>query len=159
MVVECERSSPADVEELWDESSFFAVFANHSEWGRTARRILEWAKDHNLRIEWGNRGDQPAYLVMIEHKGKKVKRIAVRSAQEPKKPYVELRLKNIEKVPPFHDPRRHRELEQRWNRIPGVRNFAAQEFRNIDLSTLTNDAALEKFFATLEGLVQEIKTA
>ena len=157
-VVERERSSPADVEDLWDESSFFAAFANHPEWGQAARRILKWAEDHNLRIEWGNRGDQPAYLLVIEHKGQEIKRIAVRSAQEPKKPYVELRLKNIEKVPPFHDPRRYSEFEQRWNRIPGVRDFTAREFRNIDLSSLTNDAALEKFFAAVEWLVQEIKT-
>jgi hypothetical protein len=158
VVVEREKSSPARAVELWDEPSFFATLASNQEEEQAARRILEWARERSLHIQWGERGNLAAYLVEIKRKGEPYTLITVRG-RSTRKPFVEMQFNKMKTIPPFDDASRHEELGKRWNSIPGVRDQNAPYFRNADLSALRDDAALEKLFDTIEWMVQEIKTA
>ena len=82
--------------------------------------------------------------------------IIIRAKQNP---WVEVRLQQMKKVPPFTDPQRHHELEDRWKSLPGVRNATSASFPNINLSALTEDAALQKLFEILSWIVQQMKSA
>ena len=95
-----------------------------------------------LTINQGRRGDLELTIIRAK-----------------KNPWVEVRLQQMKKVPPLTNPQQHHELEERWKRLPGVRNSASAFFPNINLSALTEDAALQKLFEILSWIVQQMKSA
>jgi hypothetical protein len=105
----------------------------------------------------GPKENEPSYVLMLGHgRQKDIELIIIRAK---KNPWVELMLKRMKNVPPFTDPQRHHELEERWKRLPGVRNSAYGSFPNINLSALAANVALHKLFEALSWIVQQIKAA
>src|SRR5436309_1929452 len=105
----------------------------------------------------GPKENEPAYLLTINQGRRKDLELIIIRAK--KNPWVEVMLQQMKKVPPFTDPQWHHELEERWKSLPGIRNSDCDSFPNINLSALTEDAALQKLFETLSWIVQQMKSA
>lgn len=155
---EAERKNPAGsrVAKQWDELTFLETLKKEggAEEADVARSILDWVKKRSLRIWWGRGSRDGSFFPMLDWKGGKHSFVSVWTYGR-----LEIQFQYMKERAPFDDERKRQELRHRLNEIPGVDipvDTLALRPR-IELSTLADKAAREKFLQVLDWFIQEVK--
>jgi hypothetical protein len=146
-----------DGSKQWDEASFFDAL--HQRRGEDevaiARRLLEWAKKHGLRVWWGQGKKDGSFFPMYDNKFGNNFLFSVWTYGT-----VELQFQHM-RLPPFSEPEKRKELAHRLSEIQGlfIPEAALNKRPSIKLSVLTGSGSLEKFLAAFDWVLTEIKKA
>ena len=139
----------------WDEPSFFdALLERRGEQEvAVARRLLEWAKMHGLRVWWGQGTKDGSFFPMYDNKFGKNFLFSVWTYGT-----VELQFQHM-RLPPFSEPEKRKELAHRLSEIHGlyIPEAALSKRPSFKLSVLTGCDSLEKFLAAFDWVLTEIK--
>lgn len=138
----------------WDEASFFdEVRARRGEQETAiARRLLEWANGHGLRIWWGQGRKDGSFFAMYDNKLGKNFLYSVWTYGR-----IELQFQHM-KTPPFAEERKRGEILQRLSAIGlPIPEDALERRPAFDLSLLREPAALAKFLEAFDWVLSEIK--
>jgi hypothetical protein len=137
-----------------NEDEFF-TYLNQSapEAAQVARRILDWAVENGLPINWRGSSFVPVvdYGGAFTHNpitvvgGKKIPRVGIKFG----------RMRNRQKL----STKQREELLRLLNEIPGVNlpNDSIEKFPSIPLSTLTQEGSLEKFLAAIQWSNDQVR--
>ena len=139
----------------WDESSFFLNLSQRrgEQEARVARRLLEWANQHRLRIWWGQgKNDGSFFPSYISTFGQHLL-FSVWTYGS-----IELQFQHMGR-PPFSEAEKRNELAERLNAIEGVSipETALNRRPSFKLDILTRSDNLEKFLAAFDWMLSEIK--
>jgi hypothetical protein len=141
----------------WDEPSFFSDLTGRrgEQDAAVARRLLEWARGHGLRIWWGRGKQDGSFVPTYDNKYGKNFLFVVWSSGG-----VELQFQHM-RLPPFSEPANRKELADRLAQIGGVSipESALNRRPSFKLSLLTGAGNLEKFLAAFDWVIAEIKDA
>jgi hypothetical protein len=123
---------------------------------RVARRLLAWAKAKDLRDNFRRGTTGVAFIPEVEDGAYVYYPMSLRS-----RGWVSIQLRWLKDRPPFSDKQKREQLFQRIKDIPG---FAATEaamegFPKFPITSLTEPQILERFIATLDWVVEEIRQA
>ncbi len=145
----------------WDENSFLQEFESRGELESVSlsKRILGWAKTHDLRIWWGQGTKDGSFYPMFDYDGVSYYTIGVRTGY--KKGYIQVPFRDMRRRKPFDVQTKREELVERLNKIRGV-NIAPKgigKYPSIPMSALTDEAAMKQFLDTLEWTIQQIRKA
>jgi len=142
----------------WDETSFFGELELRvgADEVAVARRILEWAKDKELGVWWGEGARDGSFFPVFDWRGKGYTLIAVWTYGR-----VELQFQHMLKWPPFDDESKRLELLRSLNQIPGVsiREEAVSGRPAFSLSALRDAAAMRRFADALDWAIEEWRNA
>ena len=151
------RKKSADRSESrqWDEPSFFEALRQRrgEQEEVVARRLLQWAKDHGLRIWWGQGKKDGSFFPMYDNKFGKNFLFSVWTYGA-----VELQLQHM-KLPPFSAPERRRDLADRLSKIEGVSipDAALDKRPSLGLRQLVRSGDLDTFLEAFDWVLAEIK--
>jgi hypothetical protein len=139
----------------WDESSFFLHLSERrgEPEATVARRLLEWANQHGLRVGWGQgKKDGPFFPSYINGFGQHLL-FSVWTYGT-----IEIQVQRMKNAP-FADEAKRKELAQRLAAIEGVSipEFALSKRPSFKLGILTDSGNLEKFLAAFDWMLSEIK--
>ena len=138
----------------WDESSFFSELSQRrgEKEATVARRLLEWANKHGLRIWWGQgKKDGSFFPSYISRFGQHLL-FSVWTYGN-----VELQFQHM-KRPPFAEEWKRRELAQRLSAIGvSIPDEALKRRPTFGLSLLLEPGHLDKFLETFDWMLSEIK--
>ena len=100
----------------WDEPSFFLDLSQRrgDQEAAVARRLLEWAKKHGLRIWWGEGKKDGSFFPMYDNKFGKNFLFSVWTYGT-----VELQFQHM-RLPPFAEAEKRKELAHRLSAIQGL---------------------------------------
>ena len=142
----------------WDEISFFNELEPRvgAEEVAVARRILEWARERDLRIWWGAGAHDGSFIPTFDWQGKAYTLIAVWTYGR-----VELQFQHMQKWPPFDKESKRLELLRRLTAIPGISSpdHSISGRPAFDLSTLGDEDAMKRFLDALDWAIEEWKSA
>ncbi|MCJ7618837.1 MAG: hypothetical protein MUP64_01295 [Anaerolineae bacterium] len=142
----------------WDETSFFGELELRvgADEVAVARRILEWARDKELRVWWGEGARDGSFVPVFDWRGKAYTLIAVWTYGR-----VELQFQHMMNWPPFDDESKRLELLRSLNQIPGVSipEDAVSRRPAFSLSTLRDAAAMRRFADALDWAIEEWRNA
>jgi hypothetical protein len=140
----------------WDEVSFFDILRARRGEQETAiaRRLLEWANEHELRVWWGEGKKDGSLFPMYDNIFGKNFLFAVWTYGS-----VELQFQHMRK-PPFIELEMRRELAQRFSAIGlSIADAALNRRPSFTLSLLKDPPALARFLETFDWVLSEIKKA
>ncbi len=140
----------------WDEASFFDILLARRGEQETAiaRRLLEWANEHRLRIWWGEGKKDGSFFAMYDNKFGKNFLFSVWTYGS-----VELQFQHMRR-PPFADLGKRRELAQRLSAIGlSIPEEALSRRPTFTLGVLKEPADLAKFLDAFDWVLAEIKKA
>ena len=139
----------------WDEASFLKHMEakNGPAQAAVARRIVDWARQRELRLTWGRGTQDGSFIPAVDQDGESFWPIAIYTYGR-----VEVQFQYLKVKAPFADESMRLELLRKLNEIPGVimPDDAISRRPRIDLATLTNAAALEQFLGVLDWVLAEI---
>jgi hypothetical protein len=138
----------------WDEASFFLDLTQRrgEQEAAVARRLLEWATKHNLRIWWGEGKKDGSFFPMYDNKFGKNFLFSVWTYGS-----VELQFQHM-KTPPFADEGKRKELAQRLSAIGlSIPEEALKKRPTFGLSLLLEPGHLDKFVGAFYWMLSEIK--
>jgi hypothetical protein len=139
----------------WDESSFFLALSERpgEREAAVARRLLEWAKKHGLRIWWGQGKKDGSFFPSYISKFGQHLLFSVWTYGS-----IELQFQHMRR-PPFADEGKRRELAQRLSAIEGVSipDMALTKRPSLKLDLLIKSDNLEKFLGAFDWMLSEIK--
>jgi hypothetical protein len=142
----------------WDEATFFEDLEKR---GNTvgavaARRLLEWAVSHRLRIWWGKGQLEGSFVPVLDLEAASHQPFAVFSSG-----VVQLYFQWYASKPPFSDEQRRMEILHRLNEIPGVAIPESSISRrpNISLEVLARDGNMARFLAVYDWFLEEVRSA
>ena len=142
----------------WDELTFFKelTFRADAEEVRVARRIYEWAQEHELRIAWGRGSQDGSLYPMIDHKGTSNYTVTVWTYGR-----IQTQFGGMKSKPPFDDEKRRMELLRRLNEIPGVAlpGESVNLYPSIPLSVFDDEGALRQLLTVLDWIVGEVRSS
>jgi hypothetical protein len=142
----------------WDEPSFLRDLQERTgaEEVASARRILEWTRARGLRARWGKGRVYGAFTPELDHGGTTHNFVRVYTDAT-----VTILFSYLHEAPPFDDESLRVELLRRLNEVPDVSITADKVTKSpwFYLSSLEDDAALERFLGVLDWIVEEIKTS
>ncbi len=141
----------------WDEESFCGVLEARGALGHVAvaKKILEWARNKDLRISWGKGKAIGSFYPMFDHKGGSY--YVIRVVTGAKTAYVEMEFGVMK--PPFDTEGKRDILRQRLNRIPGIKLSPSDidKYPSFPLSTLRDEAAMQEFMKIFDWYIEEIR--
>jgi len=141
----------------WDEASFLQELERRQGAAevRVARRILQWASEHQLRLWWGKGSMDGSFFPLFDSQGKQYWSISVWTYGR-----IEIQFQMMKTRPPFADEAKRLELLSRLNALPGVTlpPDAITRRPSIPLSLLQDDAVLQQFLAICDWIIQESAT-
>jgi hypothetical protein len=139
----------------WDEPSFFeALRQRRGELEEAvARRLLNWAKGHGLRVWWGQGRKDGSFFPMYDNKFGKNFLFSVWTYGA-----VELQFQHMRRSP-FSAVERRRDLADRLTMIEGVSipDAALDKRPSFRLGVLTEPGRLEKFLGVFDWVLTEIQ--
>jgi hypothetical protein len=138
----------------WDEASFFLDLSQrrNEQEAAVARRLLDWAKDHGLRVWWGQgKKDGSFFPSYIGGSGQHLL-FSVWTYGS-----VELQFQHM-KRPPFADEANRKELAQRLSTIGvSITDEALTRRPAFGLSVLLTPGVVDKFLGAFDWVLSEIK--
>jgi hypothetical protein len=140
----------------WDEASFFDILRARRGEQETeiARRLLEWANEHRLRIWWGEGKKDGSFFPMYDNEFGKYFLFSVWTYGS-----VELQFQHM-KRPPFADEGGRKQLAQRLTAIGlSIPDEALNRRPTFGLSLLKEPAALARFLEAFDWALSETKKA
>ena len=147
--------SVAAVKRKWDETSFLGELEQRvgAEEVAVARRILEWARERDLRIWWGEGGKDGSFLPVVDSNNASHTLVAVWTYGR-----VELQFQHMMSRPPLDDESKRLEILHRVNEIPGndFPDAAVTRRPAFDLSILTNPKSMKQLTDALDWAINEI---
>ena len=119
---------------------------------RVARRLLQWASEHQLRIWWGKGSQAGSFFPMLDSQGKQYWSLSVWTYGR-----IEIQFQMMKTSPPFDAEAKRIELLSQLNALPGVSlpPDAITRRPSIPLSLLQDDAVLQQFLAICDWIIQE----
>ncbi len=139
----------------WDEPSFFEALRERrgEQEEAVARRLLQWAKEHGLRIWWGQGKKDGSFFPMYENKFGKNFLFSVWTYGA-----VELQFQHM-KRPPFSAHERRRDLADRLTLIEGVSipDAALDKRPSLRLGHLAGSGRLDTYLEAFDWMLSEIK--
>ncbi|MGA7496499.1 MAG: hypothetical protein WBX00_07210 [Isosphaeraceae bacterium] len=138
----------------WDEASFFLDLSQRrgEQEAGVARRLLEWANKHGLRVWWGQGKKDGSFLPMYDNKFGKNFLFSVWTYGS-----VELQFQHM-KTPPFAGEGERKKIAQRLSAIGlSIPEEALKKRPTFGLSLLKEPAALAKFLEAFDWVLSEIK--
>ena len=138
----------------WDEASFFLDLSQRrgEQEAGVARRLLEWANKHGLRVWWGQGKKDGSFFPMYDNKFGKNFLFSVWTYGS-----VELQFQHM-KTPPFAEEGERKKLAQRLSAIGlSIPEEALKKRPTFGLSLLKEPAALAKFLEAFDWVLSEIK--
>lgn len=153
------KTSGASAGGIWDEQRFFQTFESRGERAsiEISKKILEWAKEHSLRIWWGRGTTAGSLYPMLDYKGEEYWTISVRTGF--RQGFLLVPFKQMRKRKPFSSEAKRIELAKRLNAIPGIQipqTEIATDFR-IPLTPFNDESALQALLETLDWIIQEVR--
>ena len=138
----------------WNEASFFLDLSQRrgEQEAAVARRLLEWATKHNLRIWWGEGKKDGSFFPMYDNKFGKNFLFSVWTYGS-----VELQFQHMKK-PPFAEEGKRKELAQRLSAIGlSIPEETLKKRPTFGLSLLLEPGRLDKFLEAFDWMLTEIK--
>ncbi|MGZ5978155.1 MAG: hypothetical protein ACXWNX_11915 [Isosphaeraceae bacterium] len=138
----------------WNEASFFLDLSQRrgEQEAAVARRLLEWAIKHNLRIWWGEGKKDGSFFPMYDNKFGKNFLFSVWTYGS-----VELQFQHMKK-PPFAEEGKRKELAQRLSAIGlSISEETLKKRPTFGLSLLLEPGRLDKFLEAFDWMLTEIK--
>jgi hypothetical protein len=138
----------------WDESSFFSYLSQRrgEQEAAGARRLLEWANKHGLRIWWGQGKKDGSFFPMYDNKFGKNFLFSVWTYGS-----VELQFQHM-KTPPFAEDGKRKDLARRLSAIGlSIPEEALKKRPTFGLSLLLEPGHLDKFVGAFDWMLSEIK--
>ena len=141
----------------WDEPSFFSDLESRrgKDQAATARAVLDWARNHSLRIWWGKGRHYGTFMPMFDYQGGEYWTLSVGTDGR-----VTIQFGMMRTRPPFDSDDRRKELLGRLNAIPGVAipEDGINRYPSIQLSVLGNDKSLGQFVEVFQWMIDETKS-
>lgn len=136
------------------ENEFFGQLDKRSPVeANVARRILAWANEHSLPVNW--RGS--SFVPIVDYGGEYTHNpiTVVGGGKMPRVGIKFGRMKNRQKL----SAEKRLELLRRLNEIPGVKlpDDSIERFPNIPFSTLATGDALDQFLRAIEWVNEEVR--
>jgi len=121
-----------------------------------AKSILEWARKNYLEIYWGTGLISGSYTPHFQHEGKSVRPFTIYTDG-----YVEIKFQWLKEKPPFDEESPRLELRTKLNEIPeaSIPKHAIDKRPWFYLSVLKEEEMLRKFFAAIDWIIEETKSA
>jgi hypothetical protein len=139
----------------WDESSFFLDLRERrgEEEAAVARRLLEWANKHGIRIWWGQGTKEGSFFPSYISTFGQHLLFSVWTYGS-----VELQFQHMRRRP-FSEAEKRKELAHRLTEIQGISipEIALNRRPSFKLRVLTLSDSLEKFLAAFDWALSEIK--
>jgi hypothetical protein len=139
----------------WDESSFFLDLSKRrgEPEATVARRLLEWANQHGLRVWWGQGKKDGSFFPSYINRFGQHLLFSVWTYGT-----IEIQFQHM-KYLPFADEAKRKELAQRLAAIEGVSipEFALSKRPSFKLGILIGSGNLEKFLAAFAWMLSEVK--
>ena len=138
----------------WNEASFFLDLSQRrgEQEAAVARRLLEWATKHSLRIWWGEGKKDGSFFPMYDNKFGKNFLFSVWTYGS-----VELQFQHMKK-PPFAEEGKRKELAQRLSAIGlSISEETLKKRPTFGLSLLLEPGRLDKFLEAFDWMLTEIK--
>jgi hypothetical protein len=122
---------------------------------KAPQEILRWGKAHSTYVYWGKGKVWGSFVPVLVHNGKPHQLFALSTAGS-----VEIYFQTFQNRPAFASEERRLELLAKLNAIEGVSIpvTAITQRPTIKLSVLSNDNALQAFFAVYNWIVERITT-
>ena len=149
------KSGTTRARRQWDQTAFFDELHEQApEAVEPAKAIFEWALANTSRIVWGKGKHYGTFSPAVVHKGVEHKPLQVWTGD-----YLYVQFGDMRSRPPFSDEHKRLEFLRRLNEIPDVTlpDEAIDKYPSMPLTPLNDEAALKRFLATLDWVVQEIR--
>lgn len=151
-------SPPKPEQRQWDEKSYFAELLRKFRPAEVevARQILSWVSSRVTEICWGKGLKHGSFYPVCRWNDLYFRLFVVYSNG-----YIETSFQHYQGVPPFHSDEKRLELLARLNAIPSIswpEDVIARR-PSIPFSALTNEGALQQFFAAFEWMISEIQSS
>jgi len=137
-----------------DKATFFVdlIHRRGEQEAAVARRLLEWANKHGLRIWWGQGKKDGSFFPMYDNKFGKNFLFSVWTYGS-----VELQFQHM-KTPPFAEEGKREELAQRLSAIGlSIPEEALKKRPTFGLSLLLEPGRLDRFLEAFDWMLSEIK--
>jgi hypothetical protein len=138
----------------WNEQSFFEKLAQRPE-GEVgvARRIIAWASDTDLRLQWGEGEKKASFYPKLDHAKRVQYTVGVFAGHKP--PYVILNLPDM--VKPFDEEQvREKLLTRVWD-ASGWKITHDQKYPSLHFSELLETSKLEGLLGVLDCVIVETR--
>jgi hypothetical protein len=138
----------------WDESSFFSELSQRrgEQEAAVARRLLDWANEHGLRIWWGQGKKDGSFFPMYDNRFGQNFLFSVWTYGN-----VEIQFQHM-KTPPFGEEGKRRELAQRLSAIGvSISEDALKKRPTFGLSLLLQPGQLDAFMGAFDWVLSEIE--
>jgi hypothetical protein len=126
-----------------------------SEEAAVAARVIAWAKERKLRLDWGRGKIYGSFFPVVDHGGDWYAPVSLGTSGT-----VEVQFHYFASKPPLDAEETRKEFAQRLNSISGV-NIpldAINRRPSFPLAALTEDAALRAFLDTLDWFFAEVRS-
>ena len=125
-----------------------------AEESHVARRILAWARERGLRLDWGKGRQTGSYFPMVDRRGRSYWTISVWTSGT-----LEVQFEMLRKLPPFDKEEVRRELQSKLNRIPGVNieDSRLSKRPSIRLTALALPIAMDEFLNVMDWFKERIE--
>jgi len=120
-----------------------------------ARRILEWAKERQLKISWGEGVSTGSFFPVFDYKGEDFWPIAVRSNG-----LLAIEFKHIKDRPVFDSEEKRLEMLDLLNQIEGVdlSKDAINRLPRIPMERLQKESEFKEFISILDWYLDQIQS-
>ena len=140
----------------WDEASFLDELGSNATAAEvaTTKHILEWSRNHDLRVEWGRGRITGSFFPMLDHAAANYYTFSVWTSGK-----VEIQFQRMQGKPGNRDEASPEHLRRRLNQIPGT-HLPENSLRGkpaLPLITLTAPDALEIFIDAFDTYLRAIR--
>ena len=138
----------------WNEASFFLDLSQRrgEQEAAVARRLLEWANKHGLRVWWGHGNKDGSFFPMYDNRFGKNFLFSVWTYGS-----VEIQFQHMVR-PPFDNAQKRKDLAQRLSAIGlTIPEDALRRRPSFRLSLLLEPGRLDKFVGAFDWMLSEIK--
>jgi hypothetical protein len=138
----------------WDETSFLLELSQRrgEQEAAVARRLLDWAKNHGLRVWWGQGKKDGSFFPSYNNRFGQHFLFSVWTYGN-----VELQFQHM-KIPPFAEEGKRKELAQRLSVIGvSIPEEALKRRPTFGLSLLSTSGHLDAFIGAFDWVLSEIK--
>ncbi len=138
----------------WEESSFFSDLSQRrgEREAAVARRLLDWANKHGLRVWWGQGKKDGSFFPMYDNKFGKNFLFSVWTYGS-----IELQFQHM-KTPPFAEEGKRKELARRLSAIGvSIPEESLKKRPTFGLGLLSQPGHLDEFVGVFDWMLSEIK--
>lgn len=152
-----QRKAPTDKSRQWTEELFLSELASRCLPADVtfARSVLDWARRHNARLDFGQGKVDGSVFIVFDHKGIGTYPIALWTYGK-----VEVQFQWLRNTPSFGPIEVRREFQQRLNEITGISlgDDALERRPGIPYSTFHEAHSYNRFFETLDWVLDRIRS-